>query len=93
MVTKLNLSSNLNQYSKNTGLFYYTQKQVELNIKDNQFKEVWEQSYVICDEYDWIFFDGKPKSMHDSAMNFQKCYKFIGLSGSELTLTEQLCLK
>ena len=54
--------------------------------------DLWKQSIVIVDEYDWILFEGKSKDMVKVAELYQKAYKLVGLTGSTLTIKEESVL-
>lgn len=54
----MDLNSNLNGYSKEKGIYFYTMPHLKKNMSVDKFIKVWEQSIVIVDEYDWILLDG-----------------------------------
>ena len=45
------------------------------------------------DEYDWIMFEGSVDTIINSLEYFQQAHKVIGFSGSNLSFTEENCLK
>ena len=50
-------------FEKQNGIFYLTQKFIEQNFERKNFKEIWQQSYLVIDEFDWLLFEGQPETM------------------------------
>jgi len=58
LILVMQLNANLNQISKQLGIYFYTFNQVKSQMKQAKFMQQWQKSFVIVDEYDWILLDG-----------------------------------
>ena len=88
-----NLKTNLNKYSKDAGVYSFTQKCIEKLKDDKEFQKVWERSIAMVDEYDSFFFEGALRTMLAAVNIFKQCGQVIGFTGSTLIEKELQCLK
>lgn len=84
----MQLHCNFNQYSKQLGIYYFTEKAFLSKNNEENFKNVIKECYLVIDEYDWIFFDGSIEKMLERKLIAKEAYRVIGFTGSELTETE-----
>ncbi|KEJ82837.1 hypothetical protein OXYTRIMIC_444 [Oxytricha trifallax] len=87
------LNVNVNQYSSLPGVYYLTQKVLE-NVSANQdFKDIWKNSFVIIDEYDWILLEGCVNQIGDLLDLISTAKGIVGFTGSVISQKELSCLK
>jgi preprotein translocase subunit SecA len=63
LILSMGLKTNTNQYSREPGVYYYTQKDLETASSNADFSKVWRQSVAVLDENDWLMFEGPVEQM------------------------------
>ncbi|KEJ82674.1 hypothetical protein OXYTRIMIC_191 [Oxytricha trifallax] len=93
LIISSSLNVNVNQYSSLPGVYYLTQKVLE-NVSANQdFKDIWKNSFVIIDEYDWILLEGCVNQIGDLLDLISTAKGIVGFTGSVISQKELSCLK
>ena len=70
LALSMGLKTSTNQYSKEPGVYYYTQKDLETASGDPEFPKVWRQSVAVLDESDWLMLEGTVEQMEKMIKHF-----------------------
>jgi hypothetical protein len=91
----MGIFNNMNHYSENKiGVFYYSIKEVlKRYASDQLFKQLWNQSFVISDEFNSVFFEGGYNSICAIIEIFVSAYSVSGFSGSLSNKKEDMILQ
>jgi hypothetical protein len=92
LILSMGLKTNTNQYSREPGVYYYTQKDLETASSNGEFSKVWRQSVAVLDENDWLMFEGTVEQMAKMMKLFRQPSSVVGLTGSTMSNKELGCL-
>ena len=88
LILSMGLKTNTNQYFREPGVYYYSQKELDDASKDSEFLKVWRQSVAVLDENDWLMFEGTVEQMEKTMKLFGQPSNVIGLTGSTMSNKE-----